>query len=65
MTIDEAVVALIDDFSIGDYVYNVRASADLSQLKDGQSSWDHPRVMKFSEAIVVLTERAQQIKRTT
>lgn len=37
-----------------DNVYDVRARADLSILRDDQSSWDHPDVIAYSEACKVI-----------
>lgn len=60
MTLDEAIVALVDEFSLGDFIYNVRENLDLRDFKG--NSWDHPRVMRFSDAVVALTVRAKEIK---
>lgn len=60
MTLEDAIVALVDEFSIGDMIYHVRESSDYREFAG--NSWDHPRVVKFSDAVVALTEEAKRIK---
>ena len=37
-----------------DNVYDVRERIDFSELKDGESSWDHPDVKEYSAACEVV-----------
>jgi len=48
MTLDEAVKALVEEFSIEDYIYDVRDRVG--------GSWDHPRVVRFSDVVMTLKE---------
>ena len=50
MEFKDAITYLLDDFALADKVYDVRERADYHALSDGESSWDHPDVKKFSEA---------------
>ena len=42
---------LLDEFDLSGKVYDVRESAraDMSLLREGQSTWDHPVVVRFGE----------------
>lgn len=53
---------LLEEFGLGDYVYNVRdkvrESAGWSEaLLPGQTSWDHPDVVKFA----AMAERLKEL----
>jgi hypothetical protein len=66
MTLDEAIVALIDEFSIGDSIYEVRERSlndrEWYQANPHATSWDHPKVTRFSEAVSTLEEHAKRNK---
>jgi len=49
---------LIEKFALGDFAYQIRESADCSELTEGQSSWEHPDVVRFGECIEILKELA-------
>jgi hypothetical protein len=51
MTLQEAIAYLLDEFHLGDYVYQVKER--ITEPFDG-SLWDHPKVTKFSEAVKAL-----------
>lgn len=42
----------IRDF--GDAIYDVRERADMTDRPEGESSWDHPDVKKYSGAVEVV-----------
>ena len=51
----EAIHHLLYKFHLGDHVYTIREGADMTGLlAKGQSSWDHPDVVLFSECVAVL-----------
>ncbi len=54
MTLNEAIVYLLDEFHLGDQVYTVRDRAVESGDGFKGSSWDHPAVARFSEAVTAL-----------
>lgn len=56
MTLQEAIVYLLDEFHLEDKVYDVRDRAMTSGDSFEGSSWDHPAVLKFGEAIKALQE---------
>lgn len=66
MTLDEAIVALVDEFSISDSVYDVRERtlSDSQWYRDNPdaSGWDHPKVKRFSDAVTALEQRANEVK---
>lgn len=56
MTLEEAIVYLLDEFHLGDKVYDVRSRAvEGGEPFDG-NSWDHPAVVRFNEACKALEE---------
>ncbi len=55
--LQEAVDTLLR-FHIGDMVYDIRERADHSELKEGQSSWEHPDVIAWSKAVETLKSYA-------
>jgi len=59
MTLDEAIKILVEEFSIGDYVYDVRERAGGTEGHTG-SSWEHPKVLRFSEAVTVLEQHVKK-----
>lgn len=56
VAVKAAIRDLLGKFHLGDYVYNVRERADKKNLKDNESSWDHPDVKRFSEICNILKE---------
>lgn len=60
MELQEALKVLIEEEHTGDFVYTIRDRA--GEMADGfkGSSWDHPRVTRWSEAVERLT---QEMKR--
>ncbi len=58
MTREEAIDALVNEFHIGDYVYNVRERVtedrEWFMANPQASSWDHPKVKRFSDAVTAL-----------
>lgn len=54
MSIKAVIKELLEDFNVGDMIYNVRESTDMSDF-DGDS-WDHPRVKRFSDLVSELEE---------
>lgn len=61
MTVDDAIVALINEFHLGDMIYTVRETADMTHFTG--NSWEHPRVQRFSAIVDVLTARANELAR--
>jgi hypothetical protein len=55
MDIREAIKVLLDEESIGDYIYTVRERAGNDATFTG-NSWDHPRVTRYQEALTALRE---------
>lgn len=51
----QALRIVVIDESLGDFVYAVREKT-LSDVSYAGSSWDHPRVKAFSDAVQILTE---------
>lgn len=49
-----AIDALVNELHIADYIYDVRESISGDSSHSG-SSWDHPKVKRFSECVAVLT----------
>lgn len=62
MTLPEAIDYLLDEFHLGDYVYDVRSRAVESGEPFEGNSWDHPKVLKFAEAVKAL-QRAKEVTR--
>ena len=56
MTIHDAVAYLLDEFYLGDKVYDVRSRALETDGVFAGNSWEHPAVTKFSEAVKALEE---------
>jgi hypothetical protein len=54
-SLHDAIRVLIHEEHIGDYVYQVRERA-LSDPSFSGSTWDHPRVKKFSDAVKRLAD---------
>lgn len=63
MTFREAMKIVVEDEALGDSVYDVRESASGGGSAEDKAwwdanpngnSWDHPRVVRFSEAVTVL-----------
>lgn len=58
MTKEEAVRALLYEFAIADFIYNIReriGDEEWDWLEENDlSSWDAPSVKKYSEAISTL-----------
>jgi len=54
MTLHEAIVYLLDDFHLGDKIYEVRARAVENNSSYQGNSWDHPAVTRFNEAVMTL-----------
>ncbi len=56
MTLSEAIVYLLDEFHLGDKIYDVRSRAvDTDRAYVGKS-WDHPAVKKFNDAVAALED---------
>ena len=53
MTLREAIKVLVKDEYIGDFVYSVRERV-LSDTEYKGSSWDHPRVKHYADAVAAL-----------
>jgi len=68
MSLKGAIKSLLEEFHIEDYIYNVRARAAESGDKFEGSSWDHPKVKKFSDILTTLrgfvTEDREDPERT-
>ena len=56
MTLKEAIVALLDEFAIGDNIYNVRERAVGNDPTFTGNSWDHPQVTRYQECLTALEE---------
>lgn len=56
MTLKDALKVVLRDEHLCDYIYHVREAAVGSGDGFEGSSWDHPRVLKFSEAVTRLEE---------
>lgn len=54
MTLEEAIVYLLDEFHLGDCVYDVRERAIASDPAFTEESWTHPKVRQFAEAVDTL-----------
>lgn len=50
----DALRVVVDDESLGDFIYSVRERTHEDEDWTG-SSWDHPRTVAFGEAVDVLT----------
>lgn len=53
MELKEAIKNLID-LGIEDFVYTIRDNVDFDDLEDGESSWDHPDVVRYGDSVEVL-----------
>lgn len=53
MDLKEALKVLLEEEHIGDFVYTVRERAVTQAFAD--NSWEHPRVIRYSDAVVYLT----------
>jgi len=60
VTLVEALAYLFDEFHLEDKVYDVRARAVENGEPFEGNSWDHPAVLKFSEACQTLKEWRRQ-----
>jgi len=58
MTLKEAIKILVEDESIGDFIYNIRERALDSEFEG--NSWDHPRVIRYSNAVERLKEELKK-----
>lgn len=56
MDLREAIKALIEEYHLADYAYDVRGRAVGSQDGFEGNSWDHPKVKRFSEAVSALED---------
>lgn len=59
MTPHEIAKALIEEFHIEDYIYDVRESTYEDKSFVG-SSWDHPKVQRFSDVCDELRRLANE-----
>jgi len=64
----QALEDLVNKFSIGDFVYNIRSRysegeepEDIKWFKDNpdKSSWDHPAVVRYSECVEIIERFAK------
>jgi hypothetical protein len=55
MDLRQAIHVLVKEEFLGDWVYNIRERT-FSDTDYNGSSWDHPRVKRFSEAVKVLED---------
>lgn len=63
MTVAEAMQVVLYDEFLGDSVYSVRDQAVGFDPTWEGSSWDHPRVMRFTEAVTVLEAAFPKIEK--
>lgn len=56
MNLPDAIRVLVTDECLGDWVYDVRERALSDDESYEGSSWDHPRVQRFSEACKALED---------
>lgn len=56
MEFKEAIDYLLDEFQLGDKIYDVRERADGLDRPDNESSWSHPDVIKFQNALDAIKE---------
>jgi len=60
MTLKEAIKILIEDEFLGDFVYDIRERCLDDEFKG--NSWDHPRVLRFNDAVNRLREELKTNK---
>jgi hypothetical protein len=61
MDLQTALKTLLDDESVGDFIYSIRDRAGESGEPFEGSSWDHPRVRAYSDAIEALTKFQKEL----
>jgi hypothetical protein len=50
-----AALRTLDAEHVGDFAYDLRERVNLHDLKPGQSSWEHPRVVAWGKAAATIT----------
>lgn len=56
MDLKEAIKVLVNEEHLGDFIYNIRDRVNSSGERFEGSSWDHPRVKRFSDAVKALED---------
>jgi len=60
MTVEEAIRALLDEYQIGDYVYDVRSTALEEDPEYTGESWEHPTVKRFADVLDTLRRHIEK-----
>ena len=65
MDLKEALTVLLKEESIGDFIYDVRERAGAMNDGHKDSLWDHPRVMRYSDACQTLKAELAKLETQT